>query len=119
MDAEKERGAERPKSDVEPMADMVETHVPVDISPEDFEAQAHLERHKRGVHHGHDQHVDLSQEEYTPEEVARMMGTSLEVVMHAIWRGELKAEKKGRDVVCIQHSDVVDWLNRRWSGSSD
>jgi hypothetical protein len=113
MDAEKERSAERPKSDVEPLADMVETHVPVDMGPEEFEEQAHLELHKRGRRYSHDAHVDLSKEEYTPEEVARMMGTSLEVVMHAIWQGQLKAEKKGRDVICVQHHDVVDWLSRR------
>ena len=117
MDAERERNAENPMGVDEPLADMMEPHVPVDIGPEEFEAQAQLEMHRRGRRTAHDQHIDLSQEEYTPEEIARLMGTSLEVVMHAIWRRELKAEKKGRDVICVQHGDVVDWLRRRGAES--
>lgn len=61
-------------------------------------------------------HVDLQQEDYTPEEVARLMGTSLEVVMHAVRSGELKAEREGQAVVCIAHADVVDWMRRRGPG---
>jgi excisionase family DNA binding protein len=65
-------------------------------------------------HHAHDPaHVDLTKDEYTPDEVARLIGTSKEAVIHAITRGELKADRQGRDVVCIQHHDVVEWLRRR------
>jgi excisionase family DNA binding protein len=65
-------------------------------------------------HRAHDPgHVNLFQEAYTPDEVARMLGTSLEVVMHAIWSGELRAERVGHDVVCIAHYDLCDWLVRR------
>jgi len=71
-----------------------------------------LELHRR--HDRHDPaHVDLIQEEYTHEEAARLIGTSLEVVMHAIWGGDLKAERQGQNVVCIQHADLADWLRRR------
>jgi hypothetical protein len=42
-----------------------------------------------------------------------LIGTSLEVVMHAIWSGDLTAERKGKDVVCIKHESVTDWLRRR------
>jgi excisionase family DNA binding protein len=78
----------------------------------EFESQVILERHHRS--HSHDRaHVDLTQEEYTPEEVARLVGTSLEVVMHAIWHRDLKADRKGHNVVCIKHEDVTDWLRRR------
>lgn len=71
-----------------------------------------LETHHR--HHAHDPaHVDLTKDEYTPDEVARLVGTSKEAVIHAITQGELKADRKGRDVVCIQHHDVVEWLRRR------
>lgn len=74
-----------------------------------------LETHTR--HDRRDRaHVDLQQEEYTPDEIARMLGTSLEVVMHAIWAGELKADRKGHNVVCIKHEDVTDWLRRRGPG---
>jgi excisionase family DNA binding protein len=83
-------------------------------TPEEFEERARLETHTRHVSDPH--HVDLTQEEYTPSEVARMVGTSLEVVMQAIWHGELKAERQGKDVVCISHQAVTDWLRRRGSG---
>ncbi|MDQ3928692.1 MAG: helix-turn-helix domain-containing protein [Chloroflexota bacterium] len=71
-----------------------------------------LETHLR--HYAHDPaHVDLTKDEYTPDEVARLVGTSKEAVIHAISQGELKADRKGRDIVCIQHHDVVEWLRRR------
>jgi excisionase family DNA binding protein len=79
---------------------------------DDSEDRVHLETHHR--HQARDAaHVDLSKEEYTPDEVARLIGTSKEAVIHAITQGELKADRKGRDVVCIQHHDVVEWLRRR------
>ena len=82
------------------------------IGAEEFEQRDVLEMHTR--HRAHDRaHVDLNQDEYTPEEVARLIGTSLEVVMHAIWNRELKANRQGGDVICISHADVTDWLRRR------
>jgi excisionase family DNA binding protein len=85
------------------------------VTGDDASAPVNLETHRREHPHDH-AHVDLRQEEYTPEEVARLIGTSLEVVMHAIWNGELKADRKGRNVVCIKHEDVTDWLRRRGPG---
>jgi len=61
-------------------------------------------------------HVVLAKDDYTPQEVARMFGTSLEVVMSAVRDGELKAEREGQDVVCIQRADVLDWLRQRGPG---
>ncbi|HEX2988264.1 MAG TPA: helix-turn-helix domain-containing protein [Chloroflexota bacterium] len=81
-------------------------------SPEEFEDRVRLEVHVHANRHTHD-HISLSQEEYTPQEVAWLVGSSLEVVMHAIWNGDLKAERRGRDVICIRHEDVTDWLKRR------
>lgn len=61
-------------------------------------------------HHAHDHaHVDLRKEEYLPDEVADMLGTSLEVVMRAIRYGDLKAERKGQRVVCITRAALLDW----------
>ncbi len=60
--------------------------------------------------------VDLNQEEYKPEEIARLLGTTVEVVMRAIYDGELKANRQGQDVVCITHTDLADWLGRRGPG---
>jgi hypothetical protein len=88
-------------------------HVGFVENDRDDETPLHqLELHSRSHPHGHG-HVDLLQEEYTPEEAARLIGTSLEVVMHAVWGGDLKAERQGHNVVCIQHADLADWLRRR------
>jgi excisionase family DNA binding protein len=84
----------------------------IGFGSEDALESAGLETHVR--QHAHDRaHVDLTQDEYTPDEVARLVGTSKEAVIHAITQGELKADRRGRDVVCIQHHDVVEWLRRR------
>ena len=84
----------------------------VESDDDDDRVVTGLELHHR--QRAHDPaHVDLRQEEYTPEEAARLIGTSLEVVMHAIWDGALKAERQGHNVVCIQHADLADWLRRR------
>lgn len=61
-------------------------------------------------------HVDLNQDEYKPEDVARLLGTTVEVVMRAVYDGELKADREGNDVVCITHADLADWLRRRGPG---
>lgn len=81
------------------------------ISSDEFEDRV-LEIHHRKQPHDR-RHVDLQQEEYTPEEVARLLGTPREVVLQAVRRGELKAERKGHSVVCITHEDVVQWLRNR------
>jgi len=82
------------------------------VDVEEFEERA-LETHKHGRRHSGSQHIDLDQEEYTPDEIARLIGTSLEVVMHAIRVGDLRARRVGHDVVAIKHEDVTDWLRRR------
>jgi len=61
-------------------------------------------------------HIDLNKDDYKPEEVARLLDTTLEVVMRAIYDGELKANRQGRNVVCIEHADLADWLARRGPG---
>ncbi len=94
--------------------DITEPHIGL-VSSDEFEERARMEVHTRTDTHDR-MHVDLTRAEYTPQEVARMLGTSLDVVMHAIWTHELKAETKGQDVICIDHSDVVDWLRRRGPG---
>ena len=61
-------------------------------------------------------HIDLNQDDYRPEEVARLLGTTVEVIMRAIYEGELKANRQGLDVICIEHADLADWLRRRGPG---
>jgi hypothetical protein len=107
------------RDDVEPLQDMVESRPGLRITQdEEHEPPAPVETHVHGRRHdtGHHHQIGLNQEEYTAEEVARLIGTSLEVVMHAVWSGDLKAERKGRDVVSIAHADVVEWLRRRGPG---
>ena len=97
--------------DKQPMSDMMEEKIPVDMSPQEFEAQVEL--HRRGLRSERSQHVDLSKEEYSPDEIAHMLGTTREVVVHAVRAGELKAQRAGHDIVCIKHEDVVEWLRNR------
>lgn len=61
-------------------------------------------------------HIDLSQDDYTPQEVARLLGTSVEVVNRAVYDGDLQATREGRDIVCISRADMVDWMRRRGPG---
>lgn len=95
--------------------DMQSISEPVLKTTDEPGARNQLEMHS--LHHPHDHaHVDLSKDEYIPEEVARMLGTSLDVVMHAIWSGELKAERMGQNVVCIPHAALTAWLINRCRG---
>jgi hypothetical protein len=108
-----ERRDETGALDEGPRSDMDEgPHIGFVESDGDDNEVARLELHHR--QHAHDPaHVDLRQEEYSPEEAARLIGTSLEVVMHAIWGGDLKAQRQGHNVICIQRADLADWLRRR------
>jgi len=89
---------------------MEELRYPIFKGAEEAGPANKLETHVR--HHPHDRaHVDLMQDEYTPHEVALMLGTSLEVGMRAIGHGELLAERKGHSVVCIRHTSLTAWLH--------
>jgi len=92
--------------------DMEPAHGPTFKTTEEPESTTRIEMHSWHDPHGH-MHVNLSQEEYTPQEIALMMGTSLEVVMRAIWSGELKARREGRAVVCIPHDSLTSWMAAR------
>jgi excisionase family DNA binding protein len=92
-------------------SDMQDASLPSLKTTEEL-TQSALEVHYH--HHPHDHaHVDLMKDEYVPEEVALMLGTSVEVIMHAIWNGELKAERVGQRVVCIPRAALVTWYKRR------
>ena len=86
------------------------------VDKETFEDRAHVEMHQR--YHGRQaHHIDLNAEEYSPDDLARLLGTSVEVVMHAARNGELRAQRVGHHITCIKHADVVDWLRRRDAGA--
>lgn len=114
MDNDRSREANRGTEGA--MSDMDEgLHVGF-ISADEFENRARTETHRHGSRQERSQHIDLTAEEYTPDEVARLIGTSLEVVVRAARSGDLKAERAGHNIVCIKHEDVVDWLQRRGPG---
>ena len=115
MDDQNNRPNVGQNSDREVMTDVTDEHphIGFEPDPDSFEERVHLEMHRRGVRHERGQHIDLSKEEYTPDEVARLIGTSRDVVIHAARTGELKSERAGHDIVCIKHEDVVVWLRKR------
>lgn len=85
------------------------------VDTETFEDRAKVEMHQRYHGRAH-HHIDLNAEEYTPDDLARLLGTSLEVVLHAARSGELHAQRAGRNITRIKHEDVVAWLRKRASG---
>ena len=55
----------------------------------------------------------LRHDTYTPEELARLLGTSLYVIRHAAREGQLRAAIVDHHVLCIRREDVVAWLTPR------
>ncbi len=51
----------------------------------------------------------LQHDEYTPEEVSRLLGIGVDQVRHAVFTGRLAAEVVGEDIVSIRREDVVNW----------
>ena len=60
----------------------------------------------------------LHHERYRAEEVARLLGIGLDVVRHAVFSGELRAEVIEHHVICIRREDVVAWFTARDSGQA-
>jgi hypothetical protein len=56
----------------------------------------------------------LHQEHYTPQELADLLGMRVEIIYHAAFQGDLRAEKIGHDVVDIRREDALAWL-QQWS----
>lgn len=51
--------------------------------------------------------------EYTPRQLAELLGMSVHVILHEARAGELKATKIGHHIQSIRREDVLDWLRRR------
>jgi excisionase family DNA binding protein len=49
---------------------------------------------------------------YTPEELSRLLGMSLQQIRHAARAHELQATIVDHHVICIRRDDVVEWLRR-------
>ncbi len=60
----------------------------------------------------------LHHERYRAEEVARLLGIGLDVVRHAVFTGELRAEVIEHHVICIRREDVVAWFTAREAGGA-
>jgi hypothetical protein len=52
----------------------------------------------------------LQQDRYTQEEAAEVLGIGLEVVRHATFTGELRAQIIEHDIISIRRDDVLAWL---------
>lgn len=59
----------------------------------------------------------LLQDQYTPEEVAELLEVGLDVVRHAAFTGELRAQIAEHDIISIRREDVLAWAGAR--GGSD
>jgi excisionase family DNA binding protein len=55
----------------------------------------------------------LQHDAYTPEEAAYLLGMDVDVILQAAHRHTLKATFVGRDIVSINRSDLVHWLENR------
>ena len=52
----------------------------------------------------------LLQDQYTPEEVADLLDIGLDVVRHAAFSGELRAQIAEHDIISIRREDVIAWV---------
>ncbi len=63
---------------------------------------------ERRVHHS--AYELLQQERYTPEEAAELLEIGIDIVRHAAFTGELRAQIIGHDIISICRVDVLAWL---------
>ena len=52
----------------------------------------------------------LQQDQYTAEEVAEVLWTGVDVVRHAAFTGELRAQIIEHDIISIRRDDVLAWF---------
>lgn len=55
----------------------------------------------------------LTREHFSPEELAELLGIGVEVIRHAVRRGELKAFIVEHHIIDITRSDALKWLHAR------
>ncbi len=53
----------------------------------------------------------MTQDTYTPEDVAELLGIDVNVVRHAAFNGTLPAEIISHDIVTIRREDVLAWFD--------
>ncbi|MDF3018540.1 MAG: hypothetical protein K0R44_3765 [Thermomicrobiales bacterium] len=52
----------------------------------------------------------LRQDQYTSEEVAELLDIGLDVVRHAAFSGELRAQIAEHDIISIRRDDLLAWV---------
>ncbi|CAN5612476.1 hypothetical protein BH24CHL4_BH24CHL4_09940 [soil metagenome] len=55
----------------------------------------------------------LAEDSYTPEEVAKLLGMSVNVIRDACHEGDLKSKIVDHDILSITRSDALEWLESR------
>jgi excisionase family DNA binding protein len=55
----------------------------------------------------------LQKDTYTPEEAAYLLGIDNDTIYTAAQRGDLQATFAGNDLISIERSDLVRWLENR------
>jgi aryl carrier-like protein len=58
----------------------------------------------------------LHHERYRAEDVSQLLGIGLDVVRHAVFSGELRAEVIEHHIICLRREDVVAWFVAREAG---
>ena len=64
-------------------------------------------------HIHHDDQPDIHHDEYTVEELTKILGCPRELILHEIQKGDLKARVINHQTIYIERADAVDWLSRR------
>jgi len=55
----------------------------------------------------------LRKETYSPEEAAEILDMNVRFIHSAVFREHLKANVVNHDIVSINRSDLIDWMNNR------
>ena len=55
----------------------------------------------------------LHHERYTAEEAAKLLGIGVDVVRHATFSGELRAQIVGHHIIYLQREDILFWMQER------
>jgi excisionase family DNA binding protein len=54
----------------------------------------------------------LHQAVYTVAEAADLLMINPEIIRHAIYGGELPADRVGKDLLLVHRGDLIDWMHR-------
>jgi len=58
----------------------------------------------------------IHQDTYTVQEVASLLGMSVDMIRHAVQSGDLQADRAGHEIVCIHRDALSAWLQARGPG---